>query len=188
MAMITGIESAIPGGAEAVAMQLMELLTPGSVSEVAVTVMVIEIPIAPLGTITESVALPEAPAAMVSELDEISRIHPAPSDILRSNVSVPLPVLVTVTVYVRLSPITPLCEVGEIETLTPLAVVTDTCAVQLLEELTPVPFAVTVMLSIVPPDGTVTLRVALPLLPDDTVREVGEMLGDHLALSETIKE
>jgi hypothetical protein len=65
------------------------------------------------------------------------------------------------------------------------------CAVQLAEPLTPVPVAVTVMLSIVPStasDGMVTLSVAVPLLPADTVSEVGETLGDHPALSVTIKE
>jgi hypothetical protein len=47
------------------------------------------------------------------------------------------------------------------------------------------------MLSIAPPiapNGMVTLSVAVPLLPADTVSEVGETLGDHVALSATVKE
>lgn len=98
MAMIAGNESGIVRGAEAPATQLTWSLTSESASEVAVIVMVTAVPAPLLGTITVSVASPEEPAAMVSELDEIPRIHPAPPDTLRSNVSVPPPVLVTVTV------------------------------------------------------------------------------------------
>ena len=100
-----------------------------------------------------------------------------------------MPVLATVTVYVSVVPFAPLCELGEIVTLTPLVIVT--CAVQLAELLTPVPVAVTVMLSIVPPiafEGTVTLSVAVPLFPGDRVSDVGETLGDHPALSMAVKE
>lgn len=65
---------------------------------------------------------------------------------------------------------------------------------QLLEELIEVfscEVAVTVTLSVVPPtasDGIVTLRVEVPLLPADIlVSEVGERLGDHPALSVTVR-
>jgi hypothetical protein len=99
-------------------------------------------------------------------------------------------VFVTLTVYVSITPLAPLCDVGEIETLTLLA--TFTIAVQLAEPLTPVPFAVTVMLSTVPPiapKGIVTLRVAvLSLLNAATTTDVGNTLGDHPALSVTVKE
>ena len=67
------------------------------------------------------------------------------------------------------------------------------CAVQLSEAFTVLSVrevAVTVMLSLVPPiafDGMVTLSVAVPL-PGDTVSGLGETLGDHPALSVTVKE
>jgi hypothetical protein len=84
----------------------------------------------------------------------------------------------------------PLLELGEIETLTLLA--TFTVAVQPAEALSLVPVALTVMLSIVPPiapGGMVTLSViVLSLLNAATTREVGETLGDHPALSVTVKE
>ena len=92
-------------------------------------------------------------------------------------------------VYVRVAPLAPLLELGVIDTLTALEIVT--WAVQLPDPLTPVPVAVTVMLSIVPPnalDGTVTVRVAFPLLNAGTVIDGGEMLGDHPALSVGVKE
>ena len=84
----------------------------------------------------------------------------------------------------RVAPLVTLFELGEIETLTLLAIVT--CAVQLPDPLTPVPLAVTVMLSIVPPiafDGMVTLSIfVLSLLKAGTTTGVGT-LGDHAALS-----
>ena len=87
------------GGANAIALQLAEPLTLGSALEVAVTAMVVESPsAAPLGTVTLSVAVPEAPAARVSEFGEIPGDHPALPEIRRSKVSVFSPVLVTVTV------------------------------------------------------------------------------------------
>jgi hypothetical protein len=101
-----------------------------------------------------------------------------------------LPVLLITTVYVSVAPLAPLFELGEIETLTLLAVATS--AVQLAEPLSPVPVAVTLMLSTVPPiewAGIVTLNViVLSLLNAATTREVGETLGDHPALSETVRE
>jgi hypothetical protein len=82
---------------------------------------------------------------------------------------------------------------GEIDTLTLLAVVVD-CAVQLADALTVLSIcevAVTLMLSIVPPiafDGTLTLSVTvLSLLNAATTRDVGETLGDHPALSLSVK-
>ena len=87
------------GGAEAVALQLVEPLALGSALEVAVTTMVVESPpAAPLGTVTVSVAVPEAPAARVSEFGEIPGDHPAPPETRRSKLSVASPVFVTVTV------------------------------------------------------------------------------------------
>ena len=87
------------GGAEAVALQLAEPLTLGSALEVAATVIVAELPsAAPLGTVTVSVAVPEAPAARVSELGEIPGDHPAPPEIRRSKLSLASPVFLTVTV------------------------------------------------------------------------------------------
>ena len=89
-------------------------------------------------------------------------------------------------------PFNPLCEAGEIETLTLLAIATS--AVQLSEAVTVLSVrevAVTVMLLIVPPialDGMVTLSVAFPLPPANTVSGLGNILSDHPALSATVKE
>jgi len=61
-----------------------------------------------------------------------------------------------------------------------------TLARQLFELLSPVPFAVTVMLSIVPtiaPGEIVTLNVALSLAKAGTTSEVGNTLGDQLGLA-----
>ena len=61
-----------------------------------------------------------------------------------------------------------------------------TCAVQLAEPLPPFPFAVTDMLSIVPPtafDGTVTLSVAVLFSPAGIASDVGETVGFQPALS-----
>ena len=65
------------------------------------------------------------------------------------------------------------------------------CAMQLVEALALVPIAVTVMLSRAPSiafDGIVTLSVAFPLFPGDTVSGLGKTLSDHPALSVTVKE
>ena len=61
---------------------------------------------------------------------------------------------------------------------------------QLPNPLTPVPVAVTVMLSIVPPnalDGTVTVRVAFSMLNADMVRDAGETFSDHPAVFVAVK-
>ena len=68
------------------------------------------------------------------------------------------------------------------------------CAIQLFSAVTVLSVwevAVTVMLSLVPSiafDGMITLSVAFPLLPGDTVSGLGDTLGDHSALSVTVKE
>ena len=90
----------------------------------------------------------------------------------------------------------PLWELGEMDIVTPAAGggAAVACAVQLAEAFTAgssSEVAVTVMMSIVPLvafDGIVTLSVAFPLLPADTVSGLGGTLGDHPALSATVKE
>jgi hypothetical protein len=90
-------------------------------------------------------------------------------------------------VYVSVVPFAPLFVLGEIDTLTLLAIVA--CPVQLDDALTVLSVlevAVTLILSIVPPvafDGTVTLNVAFSLLPGDRVSNVGDMLRDQLELA-----
>ena len=90
----------------------------------------------------------------------------------------------------------PLWELGEMDIVTPAAggsAGAVACAVQLFSAVTVLSVrevAVTVMLSLVPPiafDGMVTLSVAVPL-PGDTVSGLGETLGDHPALSVTVRE
>jgi hypothetical protein len=64
--------------------QLAESLALGSATEIAVIVMVVESPAAaPLGTVTVSVAVPEAPAARMNELCERLGDHPSPPKMYR---------------------------------------------------------------------------------------------------------
>ena len=94
-----GISPGPAGTAEAIALQLVELLTLGSAVEVAVTVMVVVAPTdAQLGTVTVSVTPSEVPSSRVSEVAEILGDHAADPEILRSKVSVASPVFMTVTV------------------------------------------------------------------------------------------
>jgi len=88
-------------------------------------------------------------------------------------------------------PFNPLCEAGEIETLTPLKVVT--CAMQLFSAVTVLSVwevAVTVMLSslkLIALSGTVTLSVAVLFSPAGTMSDVGKTVGPQFSLSLTVK-
>lgn len=86
----------------AVAVQLAESLMLGSVWEVAVTVIVVEVAL--LGTVAVSVAVPEAPEARVSELGETCGDQPVPPETSSVKLSVMVPSLVTTTVYLSVLP------------------------------------------------------------------------------------
>ncbi|MBA7663669.1 hypothetical protein ES703_71716 [subsurface metagenome] len=95
-----------------------------------------------------------------------------------------MPVFLTVTVKVSVSPGAPLFSGGDIETSTLLMVTAVAMQVALsLTVLSVFDVAVTVILSSMPlavPSGIMTLRVAVPLSPAKIPSGVGETVGSQL--------